>query len=58
MEASACFVAFGNQPGVRLELANRVAGAEHEYEYTQPDGSMWTKTINVIDPGMTDLESP
>ena len=33
------------------------ADAELEYEDTQPDGSMSTKTVDVIDPGTTDLES-
>lgn len=50
MEALACVVAFGNHPGVRLEHANRVAGAELEYEYTQPGGSMSTKSVDVINP--------
>ena len=33
------------------------ADAEIEYEDTQPDGSTSTKTVDVIDPGTTDLES-
>ena len=33
------------------------ADAELEYEDTQPDGSTSTKTVDVIDPGTTDLES-
>jgi hypothetical protein len=33
------------------------ADAELEYEDTQPDGSTSTKTVDVIDPGTTDLDS-
>ena len=33
------------------------ADAELEYEDTQPDGSTSTKTVDILDPGATDLDS-